>query len=130
MHSDTNGPRLGVDSHYVELAAEVFSLLSDATRVGIVLALGEGELSVNQLAELVGKSPSAVSQHLAKLRLGRIVTARHEANRVFYSVSSDHARRLVADAVHQAEHAVDSEPSHHRAGVDLSESDRPGHASR
>lgn len=121
---------MGVDSQYVELAAEVFSLLSDATRVGIVLALGEGELSVNQLAELVGKSPSAVSQHLAKLRLGRIVTARHEANRVFYSVSSDHARRLVADAVFQAEHAVDLEPGHHRAGVDLSRSDKPGQASR
>ena len=50
------------DGQYVELAVEVFALLADATRVRIILALRrEEELSVNHLAELVGKSPAAVS---------------------------------------------------------------------
>lgn len=104
---------LGVDSPYVELAVEVFSMLADATRVRIVLALQERELSVNALAEAVGKSPAAVSQHLAKLRLARMVGTRHEGQRVFYRLVDEHVGRLVTDAIFQAQHSVDSLPPHH-----------------
>jgi DNA-binding transcriptional ArsR family regulator len=56
-----------------------------------VVALRDGERSVNTLAEVVGKSPAAVSQHLAKLRLTRMVTTRHEGTRVFYRLANEHA---------------------------------------
>lgn len=105
----------GVQSQYVEMAVEVFSLLADATRVRIILALRGGEQSVNALAELVGKSPTTVSQHLAKLRWGRIVKVRQDGTRMFYSLVDEHARRLVAHAVYHAEHALDEAPAHHRA---------------
>jgi len=108
---------LGVDSQYVTLAAEVFSLLSDVTRIKIVLALRDGEMSVNRLADIVDKSPTAVSQHLAKLRWGRMVGSRQDGNRVFYSLADDHARTLVAQAVFQAEHALEPETAHRRAGL-------------
>ncbi|QHF22832.1 metalloregulator ArsR/SmtB family transcription factor [Rathayibacter sp. VKM Ac-2804] len=104
------------DSQYVELAVEVFAMLADATRVRIVLALSDGERSVTELATLVDKSPTAVSQHLAKLRLARMVTTRHDGTRVFYRLVDEHARRLVTDAIHQAEHSVETLPRHHRAG--------------
>ena len=89
-------------------------MLADATRIRIILALGDSELSVNQLAETVDKSQAAVSQHLAKLRLTRIVTTRREGTRVFYRLANEHARQLVADAIFQAEHALDGIPAHHR----------------
>lgn len=101
------------DSQYADFAAEVFTLLSDATRVRIVLALRDTEKSVNELAEEVGKSPTVVSQHLAKLRWGKIVAARQEGNRAFYSLIDEHARELVAHAVFQAQHVVNSGPAHH-----------------
>ncbi len=113
MREDTKRCGLDVDSPYVELAAEVFSLLADATRVRIVLALRDEELSVNHLADIVDKSPTAVSQHLAKLRWGRIVKTRQEGTRVFYSLVDEHARNLVTQAVFQAQHAVDERPAHH-----------------
>ncbi len=103
------------DSQYVELAVEVFAMLADATRVRIVLALRDGELSVNQLAELVDKSPAAVSQHLAKMRLGRLVSTRQDGTRIFYRLANEHARQLVSDAIFQAEHALDQSPRHHHA---------------
>lgn len=118
MREDSQRCTFGVESQYVDLAVEVFSLLADATRVRIILALRDGELPVNRLAEIVGKSPTAVSQHLAKLRWGRIVKVRQEGTRMFYSLASEHARRLVADAVYQAERSLDTEPAHHRAGID------------
>lgn len=113
MREDTKGCTFGLESDYVEFAAEVFSLLADPTRIRIILALRDGELAVGDLAARVGKSPTAVSQHLAKLRWGKIVQARHEGTRVFYSVVDDHARHLVTHAVFQAEHVVGGVPTHH-----------------
>lgn len=89
-------------------------MLADATRVRIVLALRDEELPVNRLAEIVDKSPAAVSQHLAKLRLARMVIARQEGTKVFYRLADEHARRLVADAIFQAEHSLSNDPAHHR----------------
>jgi DNA-binding transcriptional ArsR family regulator len=101
------------DSQYVELAVEVFSMLADATRVRLILALRGGEQSVNQLADVVAKSPAAVSQHLAKLRLARFVTTRQEGTRVFYRLENEHAGQLVSDAIFQAEHSLGGTPRHH-----------------
>lgn len=103
-----------MESQYVDVAAEVFSLLSDPTRIRIILALRDGELAVGELAGRVDKSPTAVSQHLAKLRWGKVVQARQVGNRVFYSLIDEHARELVTHAVFQAEHVVENFPPHHR----------------
>jgi DNA-binding transcriptional ArsR family regulator len=114
MNADTNMCTLDSESEYVELAVEVFAMLSDATRIRIILALRDTELAVNQLAEIVDKSQAAVSQHLAKLRLARIVTTRREGTRVFYRLANEHARQLVVDAIFQAQHSLDGVPAHHR----------------
>ncbi len=103
------------DSQYVELAVEIFSMLADSTRVRVILALRDGEQSVNRLAELVDKSPAAVSQHLAKLRLARIVSTRQDGQRVFYRLENEHASTLVSDAIFQAEHTIGRIPRHHHA---------------
>ncbi|HEY0238725.1 MAG TPA: metalloregulator ArsR/SmtB family transcription factor [Friedmanniella sp.] len=116
MDAGTEACTFGVDSEYVELAAEVFSLLSDATRIRLILALRSGELAVGELAEKVGKSPTAVSQHLAKLRWAKVVQARQDGTRVYYSLIDEHARALVDHAVFQAEHVVDVVPRHHLPG--------------
>lgn len=113
---DADNPQCGrePDSQYVELAVEVFSMLADATRVRIVLALRDAEeLSVNHLADIVDKSPAAVSQHLAKMRLSRIVAARQDGTRVFYRLENEHATQLVTDAIFQAEHSLGGTPRHH-----------------
>ncbi|GAB3398447.1 metalloregulator ArsR/SmtB family transcription factor [Schumannella luteola] len=101
------------DSQYVELAVEIFAMLADATRVRIIQALRDGERSVTELAEATGKAPTAVSQHLAKMRLARLVTTRQEGTRVFYRLANEHAARLVTDAIFQAEHSLGGTPRHH-----------------
>lgn len=113
-------PRCGrlPDSAFVELAVEVFALLADATRVRIVLALRDvEELSVSQLADIVDKTPTAISQHLAKMRMARMVTTRQEGQRVFYRLANEHAVRLVTDGIYLAEHALDSTPRHHHSAA-------------
>ncbi|MEJ5919452.1 MULTISPECIES: ArsR/SmtB family transcription factor [unclassified Corynebacterium] len=106
---------LDLDSPYIDVAVEVFSMLADTTRLKIVLALRDGELPVGEIAEKVEKTPTSVSQHLAKLRLARMVTTRQEGTRVYYSMQDEHALNLVSQAIYQAEHAIDGDwPPHQR----------------
>ena len=97
------------------VAVEVFRMLADPTRVQLLWVLIGRELAVNELAALVGKPGPAVSQHLAKLRLGRLVHTRREGASVFYRIANEHIARLVTDAVHNAEHATTETPAHHGA---------------
>jgi DNA-binding transcriptional ArsR family regulator len=92
------------DSEQVDLAAETFRLLADPTRIKILWALLQGESSVACLADLAGTSPTAVSQHLAKLRMSRLVTARRQGTFMYYSAADDHVRKLLGQALHHADH--------------------------
>src|SRR5215211_4217818 len=98
----------------VDFAVEVFRMLAEATRVRLLWALLDAERPVNDLAESVGKPPAAVSQHLAKLRMARLVRTRRQGTQVFYRIENSHVRQLVEDAVYHAEHAGDGVPDHHR----------------
>lgn len=89
-------------------------MLADATRVQILWALTHGERSVNDLAEYVAKPAPSVSQHLAKLRMARLVRTRRDGNQIIYRLENDHVRQLVVDAVFNAEHAGPGVPGHHR----------------
>ena len=94
-------------------------MLADATRVQLLWALVVREHNVNELAELVGKPAPSVSQHLAKLRMARLVRTRREGTQVFYRLENDHVGQLVTDAVYNAEHAAGGTPAHHRSDSDL-----------
>jgi DNA-binding transcriptional ArsR family regulator len=98
----------------VNLIVEVFRMLADPTRIRVLWALTGGELSVTELAERVEKPAPSVSQHLAKLRMARLVRTRREGTTIFYSLENEHVGQLVADAVFNAEHAGPGVPPHHR----------------
>jgi DNA-binding transcriptional ArsR family regulator len=106
--------RSQLPAEQVDLAVEVFRMLADATRVQLLWALVDHELSVNDLADQVGKAATSVSQHLAKLRMARLVRTRREGTQVFYRLENDHIAQLVRDAIYNAEHAGSGVPGHHR----------------
>jgi DNA-binding transcriptional ArsR family regulator len=85
-------------------AVGMLKLLGDDTRLRIIWALLHREHSVSELAELVGAQPAGVSQHLAKLRLARLVRTRRDGTRIFYVVDDAHVRRLVEEVVTHAGH--------------------------
>jgi ArsR family transcriptional regulator, lead/cadmium/zinc/bismuth-responsive transcriptional repressor len=74
--------------------AELFSALSDASRVRIISLLIEGEMSVSALAEGLNMTESAVSHQLRGLRQMRIVHARKEGRQVFYTLEDEHVQKL------------------------------------
>jgi DNA-binding transcriptional ArsR family regulator len=85
-------------------AAETFSMLASPTRLHLLWLLSHHEHDVGSLADAVGASDAVVSQHLAKLRLADLVTARRQGKRQIYVVDDDHVRSLVEQAI-----------DHHRA---------------
>jgi DNA-binding transcriptional ArsR family regulator len=97
----------------VALAADMLKLLADGTRLRILWALLHGEHSVNELAAHVGAQPAGVSQHLAKLRLARLVKVRRDGTRMFYAAENTHVRRLVEEALFHADHLSTGGPRHH-----------------
>jgi DNA-binding transcriptional ArsR family regulator len=95
-------------------AVDMFKLLADSTRLRIIWALLHSEHSVNELADHVGVKPTAVSQHLAKLRLAHLVRVRRDGNRIFYAVENDHIEALAQQALLHADHLVGG-ATHHRS---------------
>src|SRR6478609_12245990 len=113
MNADRQVCGRRLSDEQADLVAEVFRMLADATRVQLLWALADRELSVNDLAARVGKPAPSVSQHLAKLRMAHLVRTRREGTQVFYRLENEHVRQLVTDAVHNAEHATAGVPAHH-----------------
>lgn len=98
MHSSLPEFRMP-DDERVQRAADAFRLLSDPTRLKILWALLQGETSVACLAELVGAAPTAVSQHLAKLRLAGIVRGHRRGTFVYYTPADAGVISLLAEAL-------------------------------
>jgi DNA-binding transcriptional ArsR family regulator len=98
-------------------AVEVLKLLADPTRLQALHVLIGGERSVNDLADELDVPAAALSQHLAKLRLGRLVTTRREGNRIHYALVNEHVERLVAEALFEADHLIGGAAHHARTAI-------------
>jgi len=64
----------------------VFRILSDETRLRIVLLLAQDKLCVCQISGILDLSPSLVSKHLSKLRDLNFVNDERKDRFVFYSL--------------------------------------------
>ena len=82
----------------LENAANVFSSLSNPTRLEVLLRIMNREWTVNELAADLHISQSALSQHLGKLRQAGIVRARRDRQFLFYCCDDDLVLRLLAEA--------------------------------
>ncbi|MHB8378601.1 MAG: ArsR/SmtB family transcription factor [Acidimicrobiales bacterium] len=111
MHEGMKEFEMPTDDQVV-LASDGFRLLADSTRIKIMWALLQSESSVARLAELVGASPTVVSQHLSKLRLAKLVRVRKEGTFAFYSAADDHVARLLSEALFHADHQMQDLADH------------------
>ena len=84
--------------------AELFSALSDASRVRIISLLLDGEMGVGALAEKLDMTESAVSHQLRGLRQMRLVRARKAGRQVFYRLDDYHVEKLYRMGLEHVEH--------------------------
>jgi len=69
---------------HAQQAAILLKMVSDPTRIQIVLMLAEGEKHVGGLCDPLNQSPPATSHHLSLLRLGNIVARRRQGKNNYY----------------------------------------------
>ena len=79
----------------IETASRSLKAMSHPLRLMILCKLGEEEFSVQDIVDNVGTSQSNISQHLAILRDKGILSARKDANKVFYKVSDFKKLKLI-----------------------------------
>ncbi len=84
--------------------ADIFAALADPNRLRIISALAHNELSVGDLARLVGMTESATSHQLRLLRAQRIVRSRKVGRQVFYFLDDQHVHDLLDRAVEHVQH--------------------------
>ena len=75
-------------------AADIFSQLSDPTRLRILWLLCHSEECVTNIAAAVGMSDPAVSHHLRILRTNGLLSSRRVGKEVHYTLADTEAARL------------------------------------
>jgi ArsR family transcriptional regulator len=76
-------------------ASGLLKAIAHEGRLMVLCHLVGGEKSVRELEALTGARQAAVSQHLARLRLGGVVQSRRDGKAIYYSISDPLAQRLV-----------------------------------
>ncbi len=84
--------------------AELFSALSDPTRLRIICVLLEKEMNVGDIAAQLAMTESAVSHQLRGLRQMRLVRSRKDGRQVFYALDDDHVAKLYLLGLDHVEH--------------------------
>ena len=80
-------------------AADTFAMLASSQRLHLLWLLARQERDVSTLAAALGASVPLVSQHLGKLRLAGLVSARRQGKRQLYRVDDPHVVSLVDQAI-------------------------------
>ncbi|ERJ91689.1 ArsR/SmtB family transcription factor [Treponema lecithinolyticum] len=75
--------------------ADLFKIFGDTTRIKILYTLRKQELCVNELAQSLAMTPSAVSHQLKILRQSKLVKNRREGKSLFYSLNDNHVVTIV-----------------------------------
>lgn len=76
-------------------AAGLLSAMANPKRLMILCSLVKGEVPVGVLAQQVGLSQSALSQHLSKLRAQKLVKTRRDAQTIYYSSNSESVIKIL-----------------------------------
>lgn len=85
-----------MDNVIIEQKSAFLSVMANEQRLRVLDILTRGEMPVGALADMIGLSQSALSQHLSKLRSAQMVRTRRDAQTVYYTVNSENVRRMLA----------------------------------
>ena len=84
-----------LDKQNQEQIAELFKGFADSTRVQILSLLMGGEMCVNDIAQAIELSQSAVSHQLRLLKQMHLIKYHREGKNILYSLADDHVRTIL-----------------------------------
>ncbi|MBQ5763927.1 MAG: winged helix-turn-helix transcriptional regulator [Ruminococcus sp.] len=75
--------------------ADLFKVFGDSTRLRIMYAISDEELSVLSIAETLGMEQSTISHQLRVLRNNKLVRARREGKQIYYTLDDSHVKKII-----------------------------------
>lgn len=84
--------------------ADLFKGFADATRVQILFLLTEQEMCVNDIAQAVALSQSAISHQLRLLKQMHLIKYRRDGKNLLYSLDDDHVRSILETGLEHVMH--------------------------
>ena len=90
-----------INSDLIKRAASFFKVVGDETRMKILCTIAEDEVCVNDIAEKVQMTKSAVSHQLRLLKTEGLVKSRREGKNIFYSLDDQHVVDMIEIALVQ-----------------------------
>ena len=83
--------------------AELFKVFGDTTRVRILTLLFDKEMCVQDVADSLEMTQSAVSHQLKILKMSKLIKNRREGKQIFYSLADDHVRTIISMGIEHIE---------------------------
>ena len=78
----------------LEKMARIYHMMSDPSRLRIVLCLAKNETNVTALCKKLHMSQPTVSRHLSLLKFTAIAEARREGKEIFYCIQPEIRKTL------------------------------------
>ena len=75
--------------------AELYKIFGDSSRVKILCALLSNEMAVNDIADVLQMTQSAVSHQLRILKANRLVKYRREGKSLIYMLADEHVSQIL-----------------------------------
>lgn len=96
-----------VSSDLLDMSVTVLKTLSDPARLQMLWALSTEDLSLSDLAQLVGVSSTVASQLLSRLRTAGVLQTRKSGRHVIYSMHDEQSREFIRQTLNFARHRLE-----------------------
>lgn len=75
--------------------ADLFKVFGDSTRIRIMYAISDNEMSVLNIAKKLNMEQSTISHQLKVLRQNKLVRVRREGKQIYYTLNDDHVKKII-----------------------------------
>ena len=96
---DVTKNRLPMEDETLYRLAELFKVFGDPTRIRILYTLFGQELCVQDIANKLSMTQSAISHQLRVLKQMKLVKNRREGKTVFYSLADRHIQSIISQGM-------------------------------
>lgn len=93
-----------IHKELIPKAAAFFKVVGDESRMKIICTISDGEICVNDIADKIEMTKSAVSHQLKLLKDEGLVKARRDGKNIFYSLDDKHVEDIIEIAFTHIEH--------------------------